>query len=113
MQNAVCWRTDSLHAYNRVPTALDADAKPCLKCYLLGYVLGEAMLKFDFSVKTRDGQKVESIQIQGKDVMDAERKLRQMYRDCEVMHCKAVSTDKVPFQSADIEEVLSLIAKHN
>ena len=74
---------------------------------------GEAMLKFDFSVKTRDGQKVESIHIQGKDVMDAERKLRQMYRDCEVMHCKAVSTDKVPFQSADIEEVLSLIAKHN
>ncbi len=71
------------------------------------------MLKFDFSVKTRDGQKVESICIQGKDVMDAERKLRQMYRDCEVMHCQAVSTDKVPFQSADIEEVLSLIARYS
>ncbi|MEO6976301.1 MAG: hypothetical protein ABI144_10610 [Gallionella sp.] len=71
------------------------------------------MLKFDFSVKTRDGQKVESIHIQGKDVMDAERKLLQMYRDCEILHCNAVSTDKVPFQSADIEEVLSLITRHN
>jgi hypothetical protein len=71
------------------------------------------MLKFDFSVKTRDGQKVESIQIQGKDVLDAERKLRQMYRNCEIMQCRTISTDKVPFQSADIEEVLSLIAKHN
>lgn len=71
------------------------------------------MLKFDFSVKTRDGQKVESIQIQGRDVIDAERKLRQMYRNCEVMECKTISTDRVPSQSADIEEVLSLIAKHN
>ena len=88
--------------------------KPGLKYHLLhGNILGVAMLKFDFSVKTRDGQKIESIHIQGKDVMDAERKLRQMYRNCEVMHCKAISTDKVPFQSADIEEVLSLISKHN
>jgi hypothetical protein len=71
------------------------------------------MLKFDFSVKTRDGQKVESIQIQGKDVVDAERKLRQMYRNCEIIQYRAINTDKVPFQSADIEEVLSLIAKHN
>lgn len=71
------------------------------------------MLKFVFSVKTRDGQKVENIQIQGNDVQDAERKLRQMYRYCEVMECKTINTDKVPFQSADIEEVLSLIAKHN
>jgi len=71
------------------------------------------MLKFDFSVKTRDGQKVESIHIQGRDMFDAERKLRQMYRHCEVMECKTISTDKVPSQSADIEEVLSLITKHN
>lgn len=71
------------------------------------------MLKFDFSVKTRDGQKVESIHIQGKDVFDAERKLRQMYRNCEVMQCNTISTDKVPSQSADIKEVLSLITKHN
>jgi len=40
------------------------------------------MPKFDFSVTTRDGQKVESVQIYGKDLPDAERKLRQMYHPC-------------------------------
>ena len=69
------------------------------------------MLKFDFSVKTRDGQKVDSIQIQGKDLEDAERKLRQMYRDCEVTQYKTIELDKKFSQSADIEDVLTLIAK--
>ncbi|HSM97640.1 MAG TPA: hypothetical protein VLS47_01390 [Gallionella sp.] len=71
------------------------------------------MLKFDFSVKTRDGQKVESILIHGKDLPDAERKLRQMYRDCEVTRCETVNSGKVLGQSADIEEVLSLISRHS
>ena len=69
------------------------------------------MPKFDFSVTTRDGQKVESVQIYGKDLPDAERKLRQMYRDCEVMQYKTLDSDKKIAQSADIEDVLSLIAK--
>ena len=71
------------------------------------------MLKFDFSVKTRDGQKVESIQIYGKDLPDAERKLRQMYHHCEVTNCKEINTDKGLGQSVDIEELLSLIAKQD
>lgn len=45
------------------------------------------MLKYDFSLKTREGQKVESIVIFGRDREDAERKLRQMYRHCEVLRC--------------------------
>lgn len=69
------------------------------------------MLKFDFSVRTRDGQKVDSIQIQGKDLEDAERKLRQMYRDCEVTSYKIIGIEKKFSQSADIEDVLTLIAK--
>ena len=71
------------------------------------------MLKFNFSVTTRDGQHVENIQIYGKDLPDAERKLRQMYRDCEITQYKTVELDKKIAQSADIEEVLSLIAKEN
>jgi len=70
------------------------------------------MLKFDFSVKTRDGQKIESIQIYGKDMPDAERKLRQMYHHCEIISSKTVDTDKTG-QSVDIEELLSLISKHD
>jgi hypothetical protein len=71
------------------------------------------MLKFNFSVKTRDGQKVDGIQIHGKDLPDAERKLRQMYRYCEVTQYKTINSDKTSGQSADIEDLLSLIAKQN
>ena len=71
------------------------------------------MLKFDFSIRTRDGQKVESIQIHGHDLADAERKLFQMYRHCEVLNCRAMNTDNKFSQATDIEDVLSLIAKQS
>ncbi len=71
------------------------------------------MPKFDFSVTTRDGQKVESVQIFGKDLADAERKLRQMYLHCQVMNCRVINPEKEFSQSADIEDMLSLIAKQN
>ena len=71
------------------------------------------MPKFDFSVTTRDGQKVESVQIYGKDLPDAERKLRQMYLNCQVTQCRAINTEKELSQSADIEDVLSLIVRQN
>jgi hypothetical protein len=45
------------------------------------------MLKYDFSIQTRDGQKVNSIVIAGTDQEHAERKLRQMYRQCKVVRC--------------------------
>jgi hypothetical protein len=69
------------------------------------------MLKFDFSLKTRDGQKIESVLIHGRDLQDAERKLRQMYHHCEVILCKTIDSDKSLGQSMDIEEILTLIAK--
>ncbi len=71
------------------------------------------MPKFDFSVTTRDGQKVESIQIFGKDLPDAERKLRQMYIHCQITQCRTIDPEKQFSQSADIEDVLSLIVKHS
>lgn len=71
------------------------------------------MLKFQFSLKTRDGQKVECVLIQGKDLADAERKLLQMYRNCEVTRCETINSDKAVGPSADIEEVLSLITRQS
>lgn len=50
-------------------------------------IRGGVMLKYDFSVKTREGQKLESIVLFGRDRDDAERKLRQMYRHCEILRC--------------------------
>lgn len=54
------------------------------------------MLKYDFSVKTREGQKLESIVIAGKDRDDAERKLRQMYRHCDILRCDVKPTLQRP-----------------
>lgn len=69
------------------------------------------MLKYDFSLTTRDGQKVDSVQIYGRDEADAERKLRQMYMHCEITQCRTVETGSKVMQTSDIEDVLSLIAK--
>jgi hypothetical protein len=71
------------------------------------------MLKFDFSVKTRDGQRVESILIAGKDQPDAERKLRQMYRNCTVMRCEMRQSEEKIGQALFVEDVLSLISKYH
>ena len=69
------------------------------------------MLKFDFSVKTCDGQNIAGITIHANDWADAERKLRQMHHDCEVTHCNVDDPGKNSPQSVDIEGMLSLIAK--
>ena len=43
------------------------------------------MLEFSFSIRTRTGLKVDRIVIGGRDRDEAERKLRQMYRQCDVL----------------------------
>jgi type II secretory pathway component PulF len=70
------------------------------------------MQKFDFSILTRDGQKVESIVIAGRDEAEAERKLRQMYRYCEIVSCNAKqSGSHMNQQAMSVEDILSLISK--
>ncbi len=46
------------------------------------------MQKYAFSIRTRSGQFIERIAIAGRDREDAERKLNQMYRYCEVVNCE-------------------------
>jgi hypothetical protein len=85
------------------------------------------MLKFDFSLLTRDGQKVDSVVIAGIDHEDAERKLRQMYRYSEIVSCnpippgmKVEPSGRVLFnrpivekqaQVTSLEDILTLISK--
>lgn len=47
------------------------------------------MQKFDFSILTRDGQRIGSVVIAARNQEEGERKLRQMYRHCEVASCNA------------------------
>ncbi len=69
------------------------------------------MLKFNFSVKTREGQKIESIVIGGMDREDAERKLRQMYRHCEVLRCDIKGHVQRPGIAHSVDDILSLISR--
>ncbi len=71
------------------------------------------MQKFEFSIRTRDGQMIDRLNIAGKDQADAERKLRQMYHYCEIIRCSAheASETRQNGQVASIEDILSLISK--
>lgn len=69
------------------------------------------MLKFDFAIQTRSGQKIDSIVIAGRDQADAERKLFQMYRHCTVLNCKERRPGERTWQASSMEDILTLISK--
>ncbi|MDX8400537.1 MAG: hypothetical protein R8K20_09875 [Gallionellaceae bacterium] len=71
------------------------------------------MLKFDFSVLTKDGQRVESVLIAAQDQEGAERKLKQMYRYCEIVRCtpKEDESGNKTSQAISVEDILTLISK--
>ncbi len=70
------------------------------------------MQKYCFSIRTRSGQFIERISIAGKNRDDAERKLNQMYRYCEVVSCdENVRQNATRQQDLSIEELLSVIPR--
>lgn len=46
------------------------------------------MTRFGFTIKTRSGQRVDNICIMAANKADAERRLRQMYHQCEIVNCQ-------------------------
>lgn len=46
-----------------------------------------ALTKYAFRIRTRDGLVVNNLMIHGRAEDDAQRKLRQIYRDCEILEC--------------------------
>lgn len=57
-----------------------------------------AIIKYGFSIRTRTGLIVNNLLIHGRDEVDAERKLRQMYQHCRILQC----TVHQPGKSAEI-----------
>jgi len=51
------------------------------------FVAPSAIVKYGFRIRTRSGLIVDNLLIHGRDEVDAERKLRQMYQYCEVLAC--------------------------
>ncbi|MBU1236099.1 MAG: hypothetical protein KJ634_06405 [Gammaproteobacteria bacterium] len=50
-------------------------------------MLAPVLTKYGFRIKTRVGLVIGNLMIHGRDSEEAQRKLRQMYRDCEIIEC--------------------------
>ncbi len=68
--------------------------------------------KFGFRIRTRQGLVVENLMIHGRDEADAERKLRQMYLNCQIL-AKSVQNANSNAKPAamSFEDVVTLVTK--
>lgn len=70
------------------------------------------MIKYQFRIQTRRGMIVDNVTIAGKDQPDAERKLFQMYPECEVLGVTELELQTRP-EPTDIDSIISLIARQD
>lgn len=69
------------------------------------------LTKYGFRIRTRVGLVVEKLMIHGRDHEDAQRKLRQMYRDCEILECVSHhGSVRTPVNTC-YEDVLRIISR--
>jgi hypothetical protein len=59
-----------------------------------GFVSSSAIIKYGFRIRTRSGLLVDKLLIHGRDEVDAERKLRQMYQYCKILECTVHQPNK-------------------
>jgi len=68
--------------------------------------------KFGFRVKTRGGMVVENLTVQARTREDADKRIHQIYRNCEILECNELTPD-VRGGSVDLEGMISLISKQD
>lgn len=68
------------------------------------------MNKYEFNIRTRNGQRVDKITIQAQDRETAEKRLRQMYMQCDVIDC-AERPAEICQENLDVEGIINLITK--
>ena len=57
-------------------------------------MVSPTIMKYGFRIRTLSGLIVDNVLIHGRDEIDAERKLRQMYRHCKVRKCTVHQSGK-------------------
>jgi hypothetical protein len=67
------------------------------------------MTRYGFSIKTRTGQRVDNVSIMAATRSDAERRLNQMYVQCEITHCRQSAVPR-RFDTLDVASVISLLS---
>lgn len=73
-------------------------------------MLSPVLVKYGFRIRTRVGLIVDNLLIHGRDQAEAQRKLRQMYRDCEIIQCTC-HHGGVRVPTANFEDVANLITR--
>lgn len=66
--------------------------------------------KFGFRIKTRGGMVVENLVVQALDRKNAEARIQQIYRNCEILECNELTPD-ARGDGVDLESMISLISK--
>jgi hypothetical protein len=66
--------------------------------------------KYGFKIRTRSGSVVENLQVHARDRAEAEHKINQIYRHCEILECHEV-TPTLRKEGLDVEDVVALINK--
>ncbi len=68
--------------------------------------------KYGFRIRTRVGLVLDKLMIPGRDAGEARQKLRQIYRDCEILectcHCNGVRTQVASDESAAVPPLLQM-----
>jgi len=67
------------------------------------------MTRFGFNIRTKAGQRVDNIQILAVSLEEAERRLRQMYVNCEIVEHREQSVASRS-DTLDLENVIGMIS---
>jgi hypothetical protein len=70
-----------------------------------------AMTRYGFRIRTRSGMQVDNLMIHGRDLAEAQRKLEQMYRHCEILETRMLPITRRHDAALLHEASLSLTAK--
>jgi hypothetical protein len=68
-----------------------------------------SFVKYDFRIRTRNGAVVDNLSIFGRDELEAERKLRQIYQGCEILEAHRRQTALNGRGSVSYEDVMDLL----
>ena len=68
------------------------------------------MIKFALKIKTRGGMIVDSLMVMACDQAEAERKVNQIYRQCEILDCHE-APQMMKEEGCSLENAIGLIGK--
>ena len=70
------------------------------------------MIKFGFKIRTRSGTVVDNLTFAARDRVDAERKVTQIYHQCEILECRELQ-QTIKEEGFDLESAINLISKES